>query len=248
MMLSTKRLPKGFAKEYRLHEQLKHYYAPGGHGIEVEVEGCVVDVAKENRLIEIQTVNLSGLRRKLAKLLPNYHVTVVFPVPMEKYIVWLSPLDRHELGRRRSPKRGQWTEVFKELPYLAPFLAHKHFSLEVVLTKENEFRVNDGRGSWRRAGARTVDRELLNVLGVEHFAHPSSYRRVLPDGLAEHFTSRDLARAMDMPLWVAQKALYCLRAAGTVRIVGKQRNALLYAAKALRKGRRQSQLDTLQTR
>ena len=238
MNLSSKRLPNGFAKEYRLHEQLKQYYGLGADGIEVEVDGCIVDVVKGGRIIEVQTANLSALRRKLARLLPQHWVTVVFPVPKERYIVWLSPSDRHELHRRRSPKRGQWFEVFKELPHLAPYLKHRHFSLEVVLTKENDFRVNDGRGSWRRGGARTVDRELVDVLGTEYFATPRSYRRVLPDGLPEPFTSRDLAHARDMPLRLAQKAMYSLRSAGTVCIAGKRRNAILYTTKTCSGGRR----------
>jgi len=225
-----KRLPNGFGKEYRLHEQLKQLYACGGTGVEVEVEGCLVDVAKDGELIEIQTTNLSKLRSKLARLLPAHRITVVFPVAVEKFIIRLSKSRRRQVSRRRSPRHGRWVDVFRELPFLAPFLRNTHFSLDVVLTRENEFRVNDGRGSWRRGGVSIVDREMLEVVGIKHFRGASSYRSVLPEDMAEPFTSRDLASAMDMPLWLAQKVLYSLRAAGAVRDVGKRRNAILYKA------------------
>ena len=234
-MKPSRPLPAGFAKEYRLHEQLKLHYASDADRIEVEVEGCIVDVVSGDRLIEIQTASFSSLRRKLAKLLPNYRVTVVFPVPVEKWIVRLSTPDRHEVRRRRSPKSGRWIEVFKHLPYVAQFLAHRHFSLEVVLTKENEFRINDGHGSWRRGGVRTVERELIEVVGKERFAGARSYGRVLPDELIEPFTSRELANALDISMSLAQKVMYSLRCAGTARVVGKRGNARLYATKALRK-------------
>ena len=55
--------------EYSLHSEVKDLYSASGDELEVKVnEGFVVDILKENLLIEIQTRNFSSIRNKLVKL------------------------------------------------------------------------------------------------------------------------------------------------------------------------------------
>jgi len=61
------------------------------------------------------------------------------------------------LGRRRSPKKGSIFEVFKELVSIPSLIAKAGFSLEVLLIREEEFRCDDGKGSWRRKGKSICD-------------------------------------------------------------------------------------------
>jgi hypothetical protein len=53
--------------------------------------------------------------------------------------------------------------------------------------------------------------------------------RLLPDSLADPFTTSDLAAALGKPLRLAQRMAYCLREMGVITREGKRRNAILYA-------------------
>jgi hypothetical protein len=51
---------------------------------------------------------------------------------------------------------------------------------------------------------------------------------LLPSGLAEPFTTSELAIAAGQRRWLAQKMAYCLREMGIIHQVGKRGNAFLY--------------------
>ncbi len=53
--------------------------------------------------------------------------------------------------------------------------------------------------------------------------------QLLPENLPEQFTTADMARAAEIPRWLAQKMAYCLRRMEAITLSGKRRNALLYS-------------------
>jgi hypothetical protein len=120
-------------------------------------------------------------------------------------------------------------ELFRDLPNLVAILPNPNVALEVVLTEEEELRVEDGQGSWRRSGRWSRgDRRLLRVVRRREFRTAGDFAALLPKRLRDPFTCRDLARAIKRPLWLAQKVAYCLKHVGAIRRVGKRRNAYLY--------------------
>ena len=220
-------MPIGNLKETALHAALKTWYARPGDELEAQVAGYFIDLRRGDTLIEIQTRNFSALRRKMARLLDDYTVRLVHPVAQEKYIV---RQDRkgQTLSRRKSPKRGQVVGLFDELVSIAELAAHPRFSLEIVLTREEEISQEGRGGSWRRRGWKIVDRRLVEVLGRVEFKAPGDYAAFLPAGLPDAFTTRDLAEQGGYPLYLAQKMAYCLRRMGALETAGKRRNAVLY--------------------
>jgi hypothetical protein len=220
-------MPIGILRETALHAALKTWYSRPGDEFEAQVAGYFIDLRRGDTLIEIQTRNFSAPRRKLARLLDDYAVRLVHPVAQEKYIVRLAR-NGQTLGRRKSPKRGQAVALFEELVSIAELAAHPRFSLEIVLTREEEIRREGRGGSWRRRGWKVVDRRLLDVLGRVEFNAPSDYAAFLPAALPEAFTTRDLAEQSGHPLYLAQKMAYCLRRMGALEVVGKRRNAPVY--------------------
>ena len=215
--------------ESPLHAALKAWYALPGDRLEVEVEGFIIDIVRDELLIEIQTGNLSSLKRKLPALADGHQVRLVVPIPREKWIVRLAEDGRGTLGRRRSPKRGQIEDIFGELVSLPQLLAHPNFSLEVLLTQEEELRRYDGTRAWRRRGWVTQERRLLEVVGQRRFSTPGEMAELLPPGLEEPFSTANLATAVARPRRLAQRMAYCLREMGEIEAVGKQGNAILYA-------------------
>jgi hypothetical protein len=108
-------------------------------------------------------------------------------------------------------------------------LSHPNFSLEVLMTREEEARrYVGGKRRWRRKGWGTEERRLLEVVDRRVFAGAASWLGFLPER-CEPFTSGDVAEARRMSVTLAQKMTYSLREAGLVKAVGKRGRARLYA-------------------
>lgn len=219
--------PIATRNEGPLHAALKAWYAQPGDRLEVPLDGRQIDVVRGDLLIEIQTGGFAPLRRKLEILVEEHRVRLVHPIPYEKWIVRVEGEERTLLGRRKSPQRGRLEDVFEQLVSLPRLLAHPAFSLEVLLTREEEVRRQEP-GLRRRKGWGIVERRLVEVVDRRVLRGPADLLALLPAGLPEEFTTRDLADGLQMSRDLAQKMAYCLREAGAVVACGKQGNARTY--------------------
>lgn len=218
----------GTLAEGPLHAALKSRYCGPADETEVRVADYVVDILGPAGIVEIQTSSFSAIRDKLMALLDSHPVRLVYPIGVERWIVRMD--DEGEiLGRRKSPKRLGTEDVFEELVSLPALLDHPNFRLDVVSTQLEEIRVWRKRRRRRKFSWQVIERHLLEVLDVTTLERAQDLFAVLPAGLPEPFSTRDLAQAMGRPLHLAQKAAYCLREAGATRLVGKRGNLLLYA-------------------
>jgi len=221
----------GLLRETSLHASLKQWIAQPGDQFEVKVDGYVIDIQRDEILIEIQTRNFAAMKRKLFALVEKHPVRLLYPIAQEKHIVRLSKQGK-EIGRRKSPKHGKVEMVFGELVSIPELMAHPNFSLEVILTQEEEIQQEGRGGSWRRKGWRIHDRRLVKVMDRVVLAEPSDFLQFLPPTLPQPFTNRDLANAGRYPLYLAQKMTYCLRRMGLVEAAGKRRRAVVYVRSA----------------
>lgn len=219
-------MPIGTLAEKSLHAALKQWYAQRDDQIEVPLEGYHIDIVRGNLLIEIQTRQFSAIKRKLQTLLKQHYVHLVHPIQVER---WLLTYDANgnELSRRRSPKRANVYHIFNELLRFPDLMQEERFSLEVLLIRDEEIRINDGRGSWRRKGQSIVDRRLLEVIESRVFRTPLDLCMLLPE-LPDTFTTKSLASAIHQPVALAQRMAYCLRHMNMFEVVGKEGNAYLY--------------------
>jgi len=214
--------------EYTLHSEIKRWYMGSGDELEVKVDDFVIDVLRDNLLIEIQTGNFSAIKKKLNKLLLNSNqVRLVYPIAQLKWIVHVSRSGEF-VRRRKSPKKGKVTDLFYELVHAPSLIKDKNFSLEVLLIEEEEIRCNDGRGSWRRRGASVKDRKLLKIFDRIVFEDSNDFLEFLPEELNDHFTNKVLAQKLGVSVRLAQKITYCLRKMDAISVAGKRRNQLLF--------------------
>jgi hypothetical protein len=218
----------GTLNEKPLHAALKAWYAQPGDQVEGEIAGFIIDIVRQDTLIEIQTAGFASIKRKLIALTALHPVRLVYPVAREKWIIKLGDDGHSQLSRRKSPKRGTVEEVFRELVSFPGLLAHPNFSLEVILIQEEEIRRYDGKRAWRRRGWVTHERLLLQILEHQVFHTPADMGKLLPGSLVEPFTTSDLAAALGKPRRLAQRMAYCLREMGVIAPQGKRRNAVLY--------------------
>lgn len=219
----------GTLAERSLHAALKDWYARPGDLREVKVDGYVIDLVRGDLLIEIQTRHFTAMRRKLDRLTETHTVHLLHPIARERWIVKLGSDGETLVERRRSPRRGCVEHIFAELVSIPHLLVRDTFSLEVLLTREEEVRINDGQGSWRRKGWSIADRRLIEVVDSVSLAKPADFRALLPPDLSQPFTNKDLARALGQPVHVAQKMTYCLQRMDALALVGKQNKAHLFS-------------------
>ena len=219
----------GIIQESSLHAALKQLYCDPGDILEAQVDKFIVDILKENLIVEIQTGSFASIKRKLAKLIPKYTVLLVYPLACEKRIIRESIDGSHILSTRKSPKTMSYLNMFEELISIPRLVCHSNFSIEVILVKEDEIRRKDGKGSWRRRGWSIVDHRLRELVSQRLFNNPSDFDYFIPKTLDEPFTTAEFAKAHGCSRRLAQKATYCLRKMGSLRVVGKKRNAFLHA-------------------
>ena len=218
----------GLLNEKPLHASLKSWYGQPGDRFEVPVEGFVVDIVRDDLLLEIQTSNLASLKSKVERLARSHRIRLIHPIAHEKWIVRLARDQGGALSRRKSPKRGRVEDLFWEMVGLARLFANRNLSLEVVMIREEEARRYEAGRRWRRRGWVTDERRLLEVVDRRLFGEPADWLALLPEGFGA-FTARDLAEAIDVRLELAQRMAYFLREAGLVKLIGKRGRAHLYA-------------------
>lgn len=218
----------GLLNEKPLHASLKQWYARPGDRFEVAVDGFVIDIVRDDLLIEIQTRNFASINSKLCKLTRSYEVRLVYPVVQEKWIVRSTNDDGGVVVRRKSPKRGRLEDLFWELVSIPQLLCNPNFSLEVLLIRAEEMRRYEGkRKRWRTKGWVIEGRRLLDVMDRHLFGKSADWLAFVPDGL-QSFTTKDLAVVCDTRRELAQKMAYCLRQSRMIELIGKQGRNNLY--------------------
>jgi ribosomal protein S25 len=219
----------GLLNEKPLHASLKAWYAQPGDRFEVPVGRFVIDIVRENLLLEIQTGSFASIKSKLAALVESHQIRLIYPIAQEKWIVQLAKDGSRVATRRKSPKRGRVEDLFWNMVSIPQLISSGNLSLEVLMIREEEARRHERGRKWRRKGWVTAERRLLEVVDRRVFARPADWLALLPQGF-EPFTARDLAEAMGIRLELAQKMAYSLREAKLVKLIGKRGRANLYAA------------------
>lgn len=224
-------MPFSTYAEKSLHAALKEHFAQPGDTLECALDGYVIDILRpvgdRSQCIEIQTRSLAKMKPKLLKLLERYPVRVLHPVAYERTITRVDA-DGVIVSRRKSPRRGTVYHVFPELLSLPAVLLHPNFALEVVLIREEQVWVDDGKGSWRRKHWSMGDRRLLEVVGSVPLSSLDDFAALLPPDLPPEFDVTDLAKAVKQQKVLARKMAYCLRALGVIELIGRRGRAHLY--------------------
>ena len=218
----------GLLNEKPLHASLKKWYAQPGDRFEVEVEGFVIDIVRDDLLLEIQTGNFASIKSKLTNLVRSHPIRLIYPIAQERWIVQLAKDDSGGVTRRKSPKRGRVEDLFWEMVSIGQLLSHRNLSLEVLMIREEEARRYEGKRNWRRRGWVIEERRLLEVVDRRLFDEPGDWLAFLPEGL-ESFTATDLAEAIGIRRKLAQKMAYFLRKVRVIELMGKRGQANLYS-------------------
>lgn len=218
----------GSLGEKTLHSVLKYYFEPDKTKHEVRIGRYFADIINETGIIEIQTRSFNVLRKKLAALLEDEKVTLVYPIPENKWLIWIDKETGETTKKRKSPKRGRVYDAFYELYKIKHFLRHPNLRICIVMLDVTEYRNLDGWSEDKKKGSSRYERIPESINGKLYIDSLMDYEKLIPSDLPEHFTSRDYRNTTGLSLRTAQIALNVLKYVGGVNVAGKQGNAFIY--------------------
>lgn len=226
--VDRQRLGIGTLSEKTVHAILKNYYEPDEDRQEIPVEKYVADIYTNGEIIEIQTRQFNKMRNKLTAFLPLYPVTIVYPIPFEKWIIWVDE-ETGELSRKRkSPVRGNPYIAFVELYKIKMFLKDPNLRIRLVLMNMEEYKLLNGWSRDKKRGASRYDRIPVELVQEIEIDCAQDYMQFVPSELEGEFTSKEFASAAHISVTLAQTVLNILYHVGIVTRTGKKGNQYLY--------------------
>lgn len=218
----------GVLSEKTVHAILKNYYEPDEDKQEIPVEGLVADIYDNGNIIEIQTAHFYKLREKLARFLPYYDVTIVYPVPRDKWIIWIDEETGETSPARKSPIHGNAYFIFPELYRIKTFLKNEHINFRVALLDMEEYKVLEKKKRGRGKKGRKYDRIPKVFVEEVDITCKEDYLQFLPIELDDEFTTSDLAKAAKIHVSLARMTVNILHYVGVIDKVGKMGNKIIY--------------------
>jgi len=218
----------GTLQESSLHATLKIWYSKPGDKLEEPFDNYLIDIVRDDLLIEIQTKNFSAIKKKIANLIQHHKMCLVHPISQDKWITNIDAQSNKIIRRRLSPLHRSYIDIFDELIRIPDMVSNPNLIIEIFLVQTEEIRKNDGKGSWRRRGWSICDQRLIGVLGKKEFNSPNDFLDFIPKSLGAPFTNFELAKSLNKPLRLARKMSYCLRKMGILKVIGKKGKYLLY--------------------
>lgn len=225
------RIGIGTLSEKTLHAVLKHYYAPNEDMHEIPIETFVADIYTGTEIIEIQTRAMDRMRKKLEAFLPLYPVTIVYPIPRQKWLYWIDEETGEISKKRKSPQKGNPYQAFVELYKIRPFLSHPNLRLRLAFIDMEEYRLLNGWSKDRKKGSERYDRiptEFAEELCIDC---TRDYMQLIPYELPEQFTVKDFAKCVKIPARLAGVILLIFTELELVNRIGKRGNSYLYEVK-----------------
>lgn len=218
----------GTLSEKTVHAILKNYYEPDEDKQEIPIGQYVADIYSDGKIIEIQTRQFDKMRDKLAVFLPQYPVTIVYPIAREKWIIWIDEESGELSKKRKSPLKGTVYTVFPELYKIKMFLKDPNLRIRLVLLDMEEYKLLNGWSRDRKKGSSRYDRIPTELAEEVEITCVQDYMQFIPYELEGEFSSREFAKAAHITVRLAQIVLNILYHVGTVTRVGKSGNQYLY--------------------
>lgn len=226
--VDRQRLGIGTLSEKTVHAILKNYYAPNEDNQEIPIGNFVADIYIDGEIIEIQTRQFNKMRDKLNAFLPLYPVTICYPIPREKYLIWIDPESGELSSRRKSPLKGSAYSVFPELYKIKPFLKNPNIRFRLVLMDIDEYKLSDGWGKNRHNNSSKYDRIPTALIEEIEIDRLEDYMQFVPYNLPEQFTAKQFAKAAHIQASLARVVLNILYYVETVDRIGKDGNSYIY--------------------
>lgn len=226
--LERQRQGIGTLSEKTVHAVLKNYYAPDTDTHEIPIDSYVADIYTGSEIIEIQTRSFDKMRKKLETFLPEYPVTVVYPMPSTKWLYWIDEETGEVSQKRKSPKKGNPYQAFKEIYKIRPFIQNPNLKFRIALIEMEEYRLLNGWSKDKKKGSERFDRIPVKFVEEICIDRKEDYMQLIPFDLPEPFTVKEFAKQVKADTGVVGVFLLMMTELGIVNRVGKRGNSILY--------------------
>lgn len=222
----------GTLGEKKLHAALKRFYAKDASCMEVPLGRFVADVFDGETVVEIQTRQFARLQKKLCFFLERYPVTVVYPMPRTRYLIWTDPATGEASRPRKSPKVGTPLSALHELYQIRTLLGVENLTVELLLFDLDEYRLLDGYGKAKKKGSTPMEKiprgepELIRLRSAEDYA------ALLPECLPERFTAPEFGKAAGLKGRAVYSAVHVLEELGVIQADGTAGRTTVYRKNA----------------
>ncbi len=228
---SRKKNGIGTLGEKTVHAVLKKYLEPDEQYHEIKINGFYADIATPEGIIEIQTRNFNSLRKKLEVFLELGTVTITYPIPATKWIIWIDEETGEVSRKRKSPQQGQFNMVLPELYAIRSFLLHPNLKIQLFLIDIEESRLLNGWSKDKKKGSTRYDRIPTSLVKELQINNKEDYKLLIPSSLTGEFTAKDFQRASHLSPKKSSLSLQVLRHVGVIEQVGMRGKAYIYKRK-----------------
>lgn len=229
--VDRQRIGIGTLSEKTVHAILKNYLQPDEDHHEIPIEGYVADIYNDGEIIEIQTRQFDKMRNKLKTFLPLYPVTIVYPIPREKKLIWIDEESGELSSPRKSPLKGTRYTVFPELYKIKMYLKNPNLRLKLILMDMEEYKLLNGWSKDKKKGSTRFDRIPTELVEEVEINCIEDYMQFVPYELEGEFTVKEFAKAAHIPVKLAGIVVNILHHMDALNRTGKQGNAYLYEVK-----------------
>lgn len=210
--------------EKSIHSVLKNYFEIDKAYQEVKVDSYICDIKNEYGIIEIQTRSFDKLRHKLDVFLENFDVTVVYPIIVNKKIVYLDDTSK---GLRMSPSHktifSGFSELYKIKTYLTNPHLHFHFVYLETLDVKKGYRLN----RYHQLKHLSQDSIPLSLIKEESYDTYTDFYKIL-DGINEPFTVKSLSKLKKAKKEDVQICITVLKYLGIIKHVDTIKREYVY--------------------
>lgn len=225
----SKRCGIGTMGEKALHAVVKSYYEPDECYREVDVLGFVADIKYGDRIIEIQTTSFNRLNKKLEKYLEEYYVTVVYPIALNKHIVWIDPETGAVVAKNKSNKKGSPVEFLYEASKIRRFINHERLRFELLFVDVDEYKLLDGYGPERKSRCTKLYKMPVSLQYVTAIESAKDVKAFLPPEITDgRFTFAEFEKIMKIKDRRARYSLNALIEYGIVHVADKSGKVIIY--------------------
>lgn len=226
--VDRQRIGIGTLSEKTVHAILKNYYEPDEDHQEIPIENYVADIYRDEEIIEIQTRQFNRMRDKLNTFLSLYPVTIIYPIPRQKWLIWIDEESGELSQKRKSPSRGTPYIAFEELYKIKMYLKDPNLRIKLVMMDIEEYKMLNGWSKDKKKGSTRYDRIPLEIVEEIDIKCREDYMQLVPYELPAEFTSKEFASSAHINISLAQTALNILYHVGILTRIGKRGNQYLY--------------------
>lgn len=205
----------GTKQEHTLHQYLKYYFCNNSMCHEQKCNGYIVDIFKDNQIIEIQTSSFNAMRKKLEILLETYPITIVYPIICEKTIYNYD--DNGELQSiRKSPKKEHPLKIGKELYKINHLLNNLNLNFICTILKINEYRV-PYLNRYKKQKMTRINQIPYELVDIIHLQNKNDYQKLIP--FETEFTASEFRCKLKLSPREASSTLISLRTLGVIEVI-----------------------------